>query len=677
MKTLILLAGISLASSTTTGMSANPVRRVVSMLQMMQKKVTEEGKKEQELFDKFMCYCKTGAGTLTKSIDEATTKIPQLESDLKSGNAQRTQFAADIVQAKTDKEAAKTTMAEATAIRNKAAQDFAKETAEQKADAAAMGKAINAIAKGQAGFLQTPAATVLRRLALSTDLSIESRDTLTSFLSQGSSSSEDEDSYAPGSGEITGILKQMKETMEKDVADSSADEAGSIKDYDALMAAKAKESEALTKEVEVKIARVGETGVQLANGAEDLDQTEKSLTEDTKFLANLDKTCKTKTDEWDLRQKTRGEELTALADTIKLLNDDAALDLFKKTLPSASFLQIQVTAKEVQKQALQALRSSGLRIRDYRLDLISMAMKGKNVNFGQVLGMIDDMVGLLKKEQVDDDKKKAYCAKAFDKAEDDKKELARSEDDLNKAIADEKEVIATSAEEIASLEDGIKALDKSVADATSNRKNENAEFSETLAANNAAVEIIGIAKNRMNKFYNPKLHKEAPAAAPALIEEAEAPEFVQVSAHLHQPAPPAGVAGAYKKKSGESGGVIAMMDTLINEVKKEVEEMKFDEKEAQADYEKFMSDSSTKRAADAKSVAEKEAARADTASKLQKHGEELKATLAEMMANGELEMNLHGECDWLVQNFDVRKSARAGEADSLTKAKAVLSGADE
>jgi len=316
---------------------------------------------------------------------------------------------------------------------------------------------------------------------------------------------------------------------------------------------------------------------------------------------------------------------------------------------------------------------------------------------------------LLKKEQVDDDKKKAYCAKAFDEAEDEKKELSRSEDDMKKTIADEKETIASLTEEIEAISVGIKGLDKSVAQATENRKKENAAYLEELAANNAAVEIIGIAKNRMNKFYNPKLYKApakremseseritvnmggtlAPTAAPGgiagtgvtALNEEDSVSFVQISAHMHSkqdgaPPPPPATFDAYNKKSGESNGVIAMMDTLVTDLQKEIQEMKHDEKTAQQSYEEFMADSSAKRAADAKSLAEKEAAKADTAAKLQKHGEELKATVAELYANAKYTHNLHGECDWLVQNFDVRKSARAGEMDSLTKAKAVLSGAD-
>merc|ERR1719272_1183799 len=106
---------------------ANPIRKVVTMLQMMTKKVTSEGEKEEELFDKFMCYCKNGASTLQGTIDDATAKIPQVESSLEEYGAEKAQTASDIVQHKKDSAAAKAAMAEATAIRAKEAAVYASE----------------------------------------------------------------------------------------------------------------------------------------------------------------------------------------------------------------------------------------------------------------------------------------------------------------------------------------------------------------------------------------------------------------------------------------------------------------------------------------------------------------------------------------------------------------------
>merc|ERR1719160_1278530 len=100
-------------------------------------------------------------------------------------------------------------------------------------------------------------------------------------------------------------------------------------------------------EIEEKMVRVGELGIKIATMKNDLEDTEEGLGEDTKFLAELQGTCETKAKEWEGIVKARKEELLALAETIKILNDDDALELFKKAIPSASFLQVQETASEV------------------------------------------------------------------------------------------------------------------------------------------------------------------------------------------------------------------------------------------------------------------------------------------------------------------------------------------
>merc|ERR1719217_2046548 len=114
-----------------------------------------------------------------------------------------------------------------------------------------------------------------------------------------------------------------------------------------MMKAKAKEIESLTKEIEVKTARVGELGVQLVQQKEELGDTGKSLEEDEAFLKDLEKNCATKADEHALSKKIRAQEILALADTIKILNDDDALELFKKTLPTPSLIQMTSSGKAV------------------------------------------------------------------------------------------------------------------------------------------------------------------------------------------------------------------------------------------------------------------------------------------------------------------------------------------
>merc|ERR1719364_8274 len=193
-------------------------------------------------------------------------------------------------------------------------------------------------------------------------------------------------------------------------------------------------------------------------------------------------------------------------------------------------------------KALLAIRKAAKAIsspaRRSRLDLISLALQGKKIGFEKVIGMIDKMVASLKQEQLDDDHKKEYCDAEFDLSDDSKKALERKVSDLEKAISVAESGIATTSEEIAALEAGIKALDKSVAEATEQRKEENEDFTQLMASDSAAKEILGFAKNRLNKFYNPKLYKPPPKRVP----DAEESIVVSMGNTLAPTQPPGGIA---------------------------------------------------------------------------------------------------------------------------------------
>merc|ERR1719386_350453 len=151
----------------------------------------------------------------------------------------------------------------------------------------------------------------------------------------------------------------------------------------------------------------------------------------------------------------------------------------------------------------------------------------------------------------------------------------------------------------------------------------------SVAANTAAVDVLEFAKNRLNKFYNPKLYQAPPKRE--LTEEERI--TVNMGGTLAPTAPPAGIAGtgiglvqehrnladeqeapppppeanlAYKKSSESGTGVIAMIDLLKADLDKQITVMEATEKDAQEDYEGFMKDSADKRALDSKSITDKE-----------------------------------------------------------------------
>merc|ERR1719389_1429552 len=165
----------------------------------------------------------------------------------------------------------------------------------------------------------------------------------------------------------------------------------------------------------------------------------------------------------------------------------------------------------------------------------------------------------------------------------------------------------------------------------------------------------------------------APTAAPGGIAGTGVTAFEQT---VTAPPPPPETFGAYAKKGEESNGVIGMLDMMVQDLDKEIQETEVEEKENQAEYETLIKDSAAKRANDAKSIEDKESAKADLEATLIKAGEEKKSKMKEAMNTHQFLADVHGDCDWLLSNYEARKQARTGEIDALKKGKAVLSGAD-
>jgi len=501
----ITLLSILLLAASASGVSrhqavaavtANPVRKVVTLLQKMEATVKAEGEKEKDLFDKFMCYCKTGTGDLDSSISAAEAKIASLEAEIKSTTSAKDQAESVLAASRADLAAAKKTIAEATAKREKENADYLSLQADYVANIGALVKATAAISKGMAGaFLQTNAASAVKKLITSgkVDMNDNDREELLNFLSgpfsQGYSAS--------GSEEIVGLLKQLGDEMATGLAEATHGEEKALHIYNELMGAKTSECDALTKMIEEKIQKSGELAVALAQMKNDKEDTSEALSEDQAFLIELKKSCSTKAAEWDERCKTRADELLALAETIKILNDDDALELFKKTLPgaSSSFVEVDQSTQQVRSRALALLQkasqaSSGAQAEGHlMLDYIKFALQGKKIGFEKVITMIDEMVATLKKEQSDDDSKQEYCNTELDTSDDKKKLLEKTISDTEAGIATTKEGIASATDDIAALTAAIKALDVSVAEATEQRKAENSDYKELMSSNTAAKEI--------------------------------------------------------------------------------------------------------------------------------------------------------------------------------------------
>merc|ERR1719456_1978657 len=302
------------------------------------------------------------------------------------------------------------------------------------------------------------------------------REKVMSFLAQNPYGD-----YSSQSGEIVGILKAMKDDMDKSLNGAISEEEAAAKAHEGLVSAKKSEIAAASAAIEAKTKRSGELAVSIATTKGDIKDTTAELGDTQAFLANLASECASKKTEWAERSKTRAEEVAAISEAIKVLNDDDALDLFKKTLSLAQtgtglqkqtfgFLQRSAGSSKAQR-ALDLLASAD---KDHgkggntQLGLLVFSLKAKKVDFSKVIAMIDGMVIVLKDEQKNDDSQKAFCDK-----------------DLESSASEQKDT----EEEIASSEaliEETKELDKAVAEATEQRKEEHSDFLQFQTENNAA-----------------------------------------------------------------------------------------------------------------------------------------------------------------------------------------------
>merc|ERR1719146_508334 len=223
-----------------------------------------------------------------------------------------------------------------------------------------------------------------------------------------------------------------------------------------------------------------------------------------------------------------------------MMNSDDALELVKKTLPSAAasasaFIQTAATSRSQMRSARAMIRSAMKTDKAHAVNrhLMLMSLSQGVHGFEKVVGMVEGMVGVLEGEQLQDDKLDTWCIAELDKAKEEAKATEVDIGELSAAVDEARDAIAATASEIDALKAGLAELDKSVAEATELRKKENAEATESAAANQAAVDLLGMAKNRLNKFYNPTLYVE-----PAKEAEEEEEFFAQLAIRRAAPGPP-------------------------------------------------------------------------------------------------------------------------------------------
>jgi len=631
---------------------ARPVAKVITLLKDMMKQMKKEAEEDEDVYDKMACWSETTTKEKTKSIDDANTRISELSTSIEQKTAQGARLNTEI--ANLNKEAAEdqTALDEAIAIRAKQLAEFNAEEKDVLLTISSLKNGIISLSKHNS-FMQTPlqmdavAAAVQdalqkHALMLSGVLTPTQRREVALFV-QGPGQD------APQGGEIFGILKQMKETFETNLAASQKEEGANIKAFEDLKAAKEAEIKAGKDQSDTKSDQLAENNDQLSQHKQDKSDTKKSLAADGKFLANVKQNYASEKTEYAARVKTRSEELEAVTTAEGILNSDDAHDLMSKSL---GFLQTDMTSDR-RAQAAKLLSAVAQKVQNPRLAVLAVGVRLDA--FVKVRKAIDEMVVALGKEKKDEIKKKDFCLEEFNQNAMAEHLTTREKTDTQAKIAQLTTATQKLVDEIAALDAEVAQLQADLKKAGEGRDKQRKEFQSTVADQRASQKVLASAMNVLKGFY--AANKDH-AAETGLLQTKQ----------------PLIAGGDPYKSSGASGKVMGMIQSIITDAKAMEAEAIRDEADAEKAFANFTKETNDSIATKNDSIANKKATASDKKSAKVEAKKDLEATMLELEQLANTKAELHQSCDFTVKNFDVRQTARDEEVEALKQAKSILSG---
>merc|ERR1719331_1435173 len=292
-----------------------------------------------------------------------------------------------------------------------------------------------------------------------------------------------------------------------------ATEVAAIASFEALQSAKTKQITAANQAIEELGSRIAASKVELVNTKTDLKDTNERLDSDSESYGASKLSCQKRDQEYGILKKQFADEKVALADTIKILADDQAMDVFKKTTATekdaVTFLQLGSSSRHRQKQALRLLQETSEQHPDQpALQLLakrvaSAARQGghSKKGFEKIMGLVDKMIALLGKEANDDKIKKEMCEVDLARNDDTKATLENNIKSKTAEVANMKDNLGIVVKDMAKIKSDMAELDATVKEATLQRQQENAAFTQMLSETNQAVGILEVAKTRLKEFY--------------------------------------------------------------------------------------------------------------------------------------------------------------------------------
>merc|ERR1719316_380628 len=491
-------------------------------------------------------------------------------------------------------------------------------------------------------------------------------DELRSFLHNAESASSflaipGMQSYAPQSGQIFGILNQMKEDFEVNLSEAQKSEAKAKAEYESLKAAKEDEIETGRKLIVDIDGQIAETQEKYAQEAKELEDTQKQLAMDVEFLKNLKEKCATMDADYDKRTKDRLTEIDAVSDTIKILNSDESFEAFDKQVAPV-FLQTDASAsqKERRQQAVSALQRAARLSGSPQIALL--AASAQLDAFTKVKALIDKMVAELTKQQKDEVDHRDWCISELNSNKRSTVAAYDKKESLETKMADLTKMIEKLTKDIDASKAAVAEMMNQMKRASETREAENADFQVTVSDHRVMSMILTKALDRMKQVYA-LLQQQKPGAP-----------HIQTSGTHTDPGNGPAKFKTYSKNAG-GGKVVKMLEEVLADTRKTEDQAMASEQDSQSAYENFMKDSNKSILQTQKAISDMTGARATAKEELSMAKSNLAQTVNELEGLHQTAADLHKSCDYILKNFDARQKARAAEMDALNEAKNILSGA--
>jgi len=626
-----------------------PVTAVVNLLKDMKGQLEKEKKQDEDMYEKLECWCKTNTAEKTAAVAAAEDTITQLNSVVETLTAKGTKLEVEVEASNGELAAAQKALATAPAIREKEHEEFQGEEKDLLTSIKGLEDATQVLDRtsGSGALIQggKAAAHVVQKAAAVKQSSDGFFAGLRSSYAQSISFLQQSESQAPGGGEsynaagggIGGTFKDMTVSFDKSLAQAQADEATAQEAFVQLKAAKTAEIAAAQKSVDLKTAEHARTAEANADAKGDRKDTRDSLSADQKFMLDLAEKCRTTDAEWESRTKARNDEIAAVGEAISILAGDDARDTFSKTF---NFVQLTPAHKAI--EMLQTVaKKEGLKT-------TAFTQGAADEVFAKIMKESEKMIEDLKTQQKEEVEHRDSCIAELNENEKQTTIATNDKEDLEARIAGLTSLIDQRTTEIAGLNAEISEMRVQIKRASEDRETENKEFQQTVADQRATQAILQKALERLQEVYGDSFLQQSPPG-----------EFSE-----------------YKQNAG-AGGVLGLINKVINDAKDLEAEATKAEQDAQSAYESFVRNSNDSIAAKNKSILSKQESKAKAESDRTDAKASLKDRLNDLQNLANMAADLHKSCDYTLQHFDDRQAARVAEIDGLRSVSAVLTGSAE